>query len=210
MLNIIAHRGFWLDVSEQNTEAAFRKALEHGFGIETDLRDHNQNVVISHDMPTEDSMTFDKFLMLCVTNHDPILALNIKADGLQSALMKKEIKNEHFFFDMSVPDMLGYKKCDLIYFSRYSNIECSPSLYDECAGIWQDNFADEKLDETALLRFLQDGKKVVLVSPELHKKNEELYWMSLKDFLLSYPEFNSRVSLCTDFPLKARGYFNGY
>ncbi|MDR1148515.1 MAG: hypothetical protein LBK66_07780 [Spirochaetaceae bacterium] len=48
-MNIIGHRGFWITESEQNTEAAFRRALENGFGIETDFRDCGGNLVISHD-----------------------------------------------------------------------------------------------------------------------------------------------------------------
>jgi glycerophosphoryl diester phosphodiesterase len=210
MLNIIAHRGFWSDISEQNSELAFRKALENGFGIETDLRDFNQNIVISHDMPTQSCMTLDKFLALCAPTPELVLALNVKADGLQSCLLKSTIKNSHFFFDMSVPDMLGYKKNELNFFTRYSDIEQSPSLYNQCDGVWLDNFKDENLDVPALLKFLKEKKRVVLVSPELHKRCEKNYWATLKEILTNYPEYRAHIGMCTDFPLKAKGYFDGH
>jgi glycerophosphoryl diester phosphodiesterase len=54
MLKIISHRGFWITPSEQNTEVAFIRALECGFGIETDIRDVSGDLVISHDMSTQD------------------------------------------------------------------------------------------------------------------------------------------------------------
>jgi hypothetical protein len=40
----------------KKTLAAFERALQNGFGIETDFRDHNGKVVISHDPVTADSI----------------------------------------------------------------------------------------------------------------------------------------------------------
>ncbi|MBE8233542.1 MAG: hypothetical protein HAW67_07365, partial [Endozoicomonadaceae bacterium] len=168
MKDIIAHRGFWYEESEQNTAVAFQRALSNGFGIETDLRDRDQNVVISHDMPNPDCMLLNDFLKLCASTKNITLALNIKSDGLQRKLSSTNIANPHFYFDMSVPDMLGYKKKHLVYYTRYSDIEQVPSLYEGAEGIWLDNFKDDSLDVQALQKFLIDGKKVVLVSPELH------------------------------------------
>ena len=67
-MQFISHRGFWLKPEEQNTGIAFTRALKAGFGIETDLRDHQGNIVISHDMPREGVMTFDYFLQM-YTHH---------------------------------------------------------------------------------------------------------------------------------------------
>jgi glycerophosphoryl diester phosphodiesterase len=52
-MKIIAHRGMWFNKHEQNTLVAFERALENGFGIETDFRDFNGSLVISHDLPLE-------------------------------------------------------------------------------------------------------------------------------------------------------------
>lgn len=53
-LTIVAHRGAWsgcpelgVPAVEKNSEAAFRLAVEHHFGIETDFRDICGKVVVS-------------------------------------------------------------------------------------------------------------------------------------------------------------------
>jgi glycerophosphoryl diester phosphodiesterase len=208
MKNIIAHRGFWLEATEQNTEVAFRRALSNGFGIETDLRDRSQSVVISHDMASPESMTIEHFLKLCTIAPDVTLALNIKADGLQASMASLCIDNPHFYFDMSVPDMLGYLKSGVPLYTRYSNIESEPALLDKCEGVWLDNFDNGELDVAALQSYLELGKHVVLVSPELHKRDEKSYWKQLKTFLEENESYENKLGLCTDFPLEARSYFN--
>lgn len=209
MINIIAHSGFWIEPSEKNTEIAFERALSEGFGIETDLRDHDGKLVVSHDMPNSESLSFEVFLDICNKySFNLTLALNIKSDGLQDSLKNVKINNSHFYFDMSVPDMLGYISRNMMLYSRYSEIELSPPIYDKCDGIWLDNFADDKLDIEALERFLSDNKQVVLVSPELHKREHLHYWKNLKKFLNDNPNWSKDVGLCTDFPSKAREYFD--
>jgi glycerophosphoryl diester phosphodiesterase len=208
MKNIIAHRGFWLETSEQNTKVAFNRALSYGFGIETDLRDRNQSIVISHDMSTSESMKIEDFFALFHAAPNVTLALNVKADGLQNTLETFIPTNFHFYFDMSVPDMLGYLKRNMNVYTRYSDIEYQPALIDKCKGVWLDNFKDEKLDEVALKTFLKLGKNVVLVSPELHKRNYLEYWNQLKSFLNNNTTYKAKVGLCTDYPLDARSFFN--
>lgn len=208
MINIIAHRGVWTKSSEQNTINSFKTALINGFGIETDLRDHNGNIVISHDMPKGDCVSLDTFLELCQSQKNVTLALNIKADGLSGTLSKIKIPNSHFFFDMSVPDMLSFVKKGLVCYSRYSNIEQKPALYKFTKGIWLDNFEDDLLNLTILNEFLADDKYVVLVSPELHGRKKETYWMLVKKFLETNTSYNNKLGICTDFPMDAKRFFN--
>ena len=54
-MKILAHRGFWADEEEKNTLSAFGKAFDSGFGIETDIRDRNGELVISHNPPDTSS-----------------------------------------------------------------------------------------------------------------------------------------------------------
>ncbi|WP_413282521.1 hypothetical protein [Vibrio sp. MA40-2] len=209
-MEIIAHRGFWNDVSEQNSDVAFERALSNGFGIETDLRDYNQKIVISHDIANNSSMTLIRFLEICNKySNKLVLALNVKSDGLQEILRNTDIGNKHFYFDMSVPDMFGFLRKDMVFYSRYSDVELSPSLYDKADGIWLDNFSDAQLNIDALERFLEHDKSVVLVSPELHKRKEFEYWQTLKNILNEHPEWANKIALCTDFPSKARDFFHG-
>ena len=86
---ILAHRGYWLEPGEKNSLSAFRRAFEGGFGIETDIRDLDGELVVSHDPPMSRNapMPFPAFLDLYRSmKADGWLALNIKADGLAQAV----------------------------------------------------------------------------------------------------------------------------
>ena len=139
MVEIIAHRGYWDNHTKKNSIDAFVKSFENGFGVETDLRDLNGDIVISHDIPNPEMeiITFDNFLKLyCEFDTKETLALNIKSDGLACLKQKKKKLNEYrvsnyFVFDMSIPDMLSYKNISLNFFTRHSEIEKKPCLYEE-------------------------------------------------------------------------------
>lgn len=88
-MKIISHRGYWKNNSEKNTKISFERSFRLGFGTETDIRDFNGNLVISHDIPTNTSISIDDFFEIYNRHSNSILALNIKSDGLQSILKKK-------------------------------------------------------------------------------------------------------------------------
>ncbi len=112
VMQILAHRGWWTDPAEKNSEVAFRRAFAAGFGIETDVRDQNGELKISHDMPVgDDLMTLSRLLELWAEYPGAgTIALNIKADGLQAGVVAAFAAQPApvFCFDMAVPDALGY------------------------------------------------------------------------------------------------------
>lgn len=206
-MDIISHRGFWLDPSEKNSMLAFCRSFESGFGIETDIRDYKGKIVISHDLPTGKEIYFTDLLdkYLSYKNPNLTLALNIKADGLQSLLKKTLLEyeiNNYFIFDCSVPDLLGYTNLALNSYTRQSDIEVSPSLYDRCQGIWLDAFVSDWYKEDTIKTHLINGKKVCIVSPELHNRNPERLWNIAKNISPT-----RGFALCTDFPKRAFEFF---
>lgn len=209
-LNIIAHRGFWESNIEKNTKLAFERALENGFGIETDLRDYQGELVISHDVPTGGEQSFDSFAsQVSRLNASATIAINIKSDGLQQLLSTlHDTKLNYFVFDMSVPDMLNFKKKGFRFFTRYSEYEPTPSMFEQANGVWMDNFSTKELNTAKLKNFLEHGKDVALVSPELHGFDPDDYWQTLSDFFTDNSQYASKVILCTDYPQKAREFFN--
>ncbi len=208
-MRIIAHRGYWKEESEKNTEAAFRRAFSKGFGVETDLRDFGRKIAISHDSPTESSMSLESFLdlYLALSHKGATLALNVKADGLQdrvkAALADRDI-TDYFFFDMSVPDALQYKISGLRFFTRQSDLELHPALYNAAHGVWMDCFFDDWIKRTHIRHHLNAGKEVCICSPELHHRDPSSFWARLSGMSLSH---DSRLMFCTDEPQKAREYF---
>lgn len=208
-MELIAHRGYWLDPKEKNTEIAFVRALNQGFGIETDFRDLNGQLVISHDVPTHGVMLASQFAALykaCPVSAP--LALNVKADGLQnliSSLVQKADFHNYFVFDMAVPDMLAYIDHNIPTYTRQSEHENVPTLLSSCQGVWLDAFESTWYDLEVIYTILDQGKGVAIVSPELHGRPREELWQWLK---ANNVHEHGLVSLCTDFPLHAQEFFN--
>ena len=115
-------------------------------------------------------MLFDNFCAISKKSNYT-LALNIKSDGL--AIKVKEIINTNnikkwFVFDMSIPDMISYLKIGCPVFTRLSDIEPTPFLLNESEGVWLDAFQSDWYNEKTIIELLNIGKKVCIVSPELH------------------------------------------
>lgn len=199
---IIAHRGYWLKEEEKNTEIAFKRAFENGFGIETDLRDNQGKVVISHNMPCGNEMSFEELLKI-LDGRNLTLALNIKADGLADEikrLLEKYNHTNYFTFDMSIPEMVYQHKLGLNVFTGKSDVIKNPIMLDEAQGIWLDCFNSDWFRESDIIDILRLNKKVCIVSPDLHKRAHKNIWEIYKNL--------KEIMICTDYPMEAREVFN--
>lgn len=215
---ILAHRGAWTAHAERNTPAAFERALTSGFGIETDLRDHDGEVVISHDPPPagKPALKFREFLELYAGISAPgMLALNIKADGLHDRVQEELARfnvgpDRYFLFDMAPPDALGYLRRQMPCYTRESEIEPVPAFLDRAVGVWMDCFFEDWIDEAAILKHLKVGRAVALVSPELHGRTPENAWNRWREFGRRWnSDDGAKLLLCTDHANEAQRFFNG-
>lgn len=208
MMKIIAHRGMWLKPEEKNTIPAFERALQNGFGIETDFRDFNGELVISHDPAGLGSIKAQSFFDLC--SHYPSVgphAINIKSDGLQRLLnpyLAKWPIQDYFVFDMSVPDSLEYVKSKINTFTRVSEYEAYQDFDGKATGVWLDGFKSEWYRVEEIIYYLTLGKSVAIVSSELHGRDHQSLWAIIKSLYTK----DMPLMLCTDLPLKARKYFS--
>lgn len=209
MLKILAHRGMWKLDEEKNSATALQRALNSGFGFESDVRDYKEELVISHNVASVDSLKAEQvFGWLSKLGDKYTFAINIKADGLKDMLKdyfeKNHLKN-YFLFDMSVPQMIEYEEAGLRFFTRQSEVEKDPVMYDKANGVWVDGFWGESwITEELLKQHIDHGKEICLVSPELHGRNSYMnFWKELKSYDLDF----SKVYLCTDLPEEARGWF---
>ena len=213
MINIISHRGLWYSKGEQNTISAFKKSFHYGFGIETDIRDLDGELVISHDPPLtkpEKPISLQSLLSLYVRyDKPPTLALNIKSDGLhnelKTSLERFKITN-YFVFDMSIPDSLTFINSNISFYARQSEYESIPSLYNKAKGIWMDEFKEHWITEKVITDHIYSGKKVCIVSPELHNRSFEKEWIHYKEIAKEFS--GTSLYLCTDHPLQANEFFN--
>lgn len=209
--NILAHRGCWKIRSEMNTDFSLFSAVKEGFGIETDIRDALGSLVISHDPPNHLSVLKGESLFQeCERcNSSGRLALNIKSDGLQEyislALAKSGISTTQIFaFDMAIPDALGFARAGLPFYTRTSEFELDPCLLDLAQGVWIDDFSGSFHQVEAALRYSSVGKRVALVSPELHGRDHRRTWDAI---LAADLHRNPIFELCTDLPHQAFAVF---
>lgn len=205
-MKILAHRGFWKTESEKNTKVAIERAINNGFGFETDYRDYGGKILISHNPPKGDEMSAEEvFKMYQAAGSQEPLALNIKADGLQDMmadLLEKYSVNNYFFFDMSVCDTVIYTDKNLNIASRISEFETEMPFYKDSATVWIDYFNSDGPTIQKVIEALKDGKIACVVSPELHKRDYHQMWEQLKPM-----KGEEKLYLCTDYPDKAKEYF---
>lgn len=197
--------------SRGNTINDFKQSFAYGYGIETDIRDCCGKLVISHDMPSSNNISFENFLDIYKHNGKNLpLALNIKADGLcvalKGLLQQYKITN-YFVFDMSIPDTLSYIKHGMCVFTRQSEYEVTPVLYTESQGVWLDEFYRHWINEEIILSHLNNHKKVCIVSPDLHGRDFLQVWEDYKRIIKKHG-LQNRIMLCTDYTSEARIFFH--
>ena len=190
---ILAHRGDWNNQIAPNSGLSIRNALNSGFGVETDIRDLNGQIVISHDPCV--GIDYEKFLDF--VSEDSRIAINIKSDGLAERIQDytdQLRESKSFVFDCSFPELIRYKKAGIPHAIRISEYE--RELPWKPDYIWLDSFeSDWWLEETSVLKIMESTPTVV-VSPELHKRNHAKVWQRV----LQLRSTGLNLSVCTDFP----------
>ena len=99
-MDIISHRGFWNKDINKNSIKSFENSFKNNFGLETDVRDVNGVLKISHDMALDSNLDFETLLKLYSLKSNKYLALNIKSDGLHNEiniLLKTLLVDEEIF-----------------------------------------------------------------------------------------------------------------
>jgi len=207
-MKILSHRGYWKNSDEKNGEIAFRRSFSLGYGTETDIRDYCGELVISHDVAIGNEISCETLMELAAEvgqSEALTLALNIKSDGL--AVELKKLLDRHpsldgFVFDMSVPDMRSYFEVGIPVFTRMSEVEQQPVWLDQAAGVWLDGFTSEWYGPAVIEPLLEAGKRVCIVSPELHKRPHQALWDRIKPLVNE-----SLLMVCTDLPEEASHFF---
>lgn len=213
--SILAHRGLFHSKADRNSVSALNLALEKGFGIETDVRDLNGKLVISHDPPLESEDPPDLGWLLGrirSIGSTGKVALNIKADGLMPAISElvglSGIDSKRFFvFDMSLPDAITYLTCPIPMYARISEYETELPFLDNVSGVWVDNFTGGFPQVQRAFDLINGGIRATIVSPELHQRVHQPLW---QEILNSGIHHHHLFELCTDFPNEAANYFCDY
>lgn len=204
----LAHRGLWVDGDAPNSLAAFRAAFRRGWGAELDVRDLGGALVVSHDPPRDGAPSFESVVDAYLEAGAPgALAVNVKADGLEAMVagaLAGVDAGRWFAFDMSVPDSLRYLRAGLPSFTRHSDLEPDPASYEQAAGVWLDDFGGGWIAEATIAAHVGAGKRVAVVSPELHGRDHRAAWSEWRNWDVWG---SGHVLLCTDRPAEAEEVF---
>lgn len=194
-MHIYAHRGLWQGVqSLQNTAIAIEGAFELGFGVEIDLWKILDKIFITHDGESRDFGFSEFFNIWLKYPHLPV-ALNVKSDGIADQLGRKDytFEKSSFFFDMSFPELVKFKRENLPIALRISELEPVNAGINAQKIYWLDSFYSEWwIQEFAVVESIFD--KSVVVSPELHNRDYLTVWNFLK--------VQKPFGICTDFPIE--------
>jgi glycerophosphoryl diester phosphodiesterase len=181
-------------VDQQNTAEAFENAIRSGFGIETDVRDRQGSIVISHDPASSPFVELD----ILPKTSTPI-AFNIKADGLLKVgdvAVKEYLRNQgSFVFDGSIPEMLKYRERNLPHALRLSEYEREVAWLSQY--IWLDAFESDWWIKEETWKLLTEKHFVVVVSPELHGRSKSRVWEIVSAEMING---NPNLGICTDYP----------
>lgn len=207
-MQLLAHRGLWNRPEEKNSLQALVASFNLGIGVETDIRDCDGSLVISHDPPrSAELLPLNVFLQAYIASATrPTLALNIKADGLHSGLLAALQQfgvDNYFVFDMSIPDTLGYERLSMPFAARISEYEPTNIFTQTANWIWLDSFHGEWFKPQLIEYWLNQGKQIAIVSPELHRRAHLPLWQMLKTI-----HHNGQLYLCTDLVTEAKEFFN--
>lgn len=192
---IIAHRGFWNKVSDQNTSLAIENAFHEGFSVETDIRERDNQLVISHDIPSLNS----ELPTLHLTSENRF-AINLKSDGLLPLVQpftEHLIESHSFVFDGSIPEMVRYHTAGIPHALRLSEYE--KELPWRTSVVWVDAFEFDWWMDSPIILPLLKSTHLVFVSPELHGRDHRRAF----DWFVSLRLATGAIfSVCTDYPLE--------
>lgn len=205
----------------ENSLAATQRALELGFGIETDLRrDADRQFYISHDLqPRTSENDFYLFSELFHRFSDRVIAMNVKELGYEKDLVGLQASGamgrHSFYFDFELlePTTPGLTQKMMQALSDDGSIGMASRLSDrnesleQCLSIpanivWADEFDSLWLTREHIEAAHAANRQVYAISPEIHgfKKAEQLRrWQEFKDWGVD--------GLCTDNSLEAQAFF---
>ena len=201
---IFSHRGIGFGKKENSLEA-ISSAVSKGFSVELDLRLLNNKIVLSHD--TTDSTDQDEaggLGRIIKENPQTLFALHLKEDSEalfeRVAVLIRPFSNCIVFVTDFMQDRfieyvfskLGKQRLAL-YTSDYN---LDKHLIEKVSYLW----LDESLNDIYghLDHFYGTGKKLILCSPELFKKECSESLQFFKKTLSS--QSKNIFGICTDFP----------
>jgi hypothetical protein len=153
------------------------KAVPTSLGVEVDLRDHRDKIILSHD-PFQHGEDFQEFLK---EYQHGTLVLNIKSERIEDRILemlKRHNIKRYFFLDSSFPMIIqltnkGEKQIAVRY-SEFESLESALKLTGRVNWVWVDCFTILPLGQKAYIQLKKAGFKICLVSPDLVGRSQDI------------------------------------
>lgn len=150
------------------------KQIPSEYGIEIDIRDEKNDLILVHD-PFKTGEKLDDFFKYY---NKSFIILNIKSERIEYRvieLLKKYNITEYFFLDSSFPMIYQLNKIKenniAIRYSEYESIESVKRVKDMVKWVWIDCFTKLPLDKETYEIIKEMNLKICIVSPELQNHN---------------------------------------
>ncbi|KAB7892661.1 hypothetical protein [Poseidonibacter ostreae] len=160
------------------------KQIPKEYGVELDLRDYSDRLVLQHD-PFTDGEDFEEYLKYY--EHGTMI-LNIKSERIEHKvleLIQKYNIKKYFFLDSSFPmtyllSKSGEKNIAL-RFSEFEGTDTILNMKDKVDWIWVDCFSKLPINKENYKLLKENGFQFCLVSPELQGQKDKIE--EYKDYL---------------------------
>lgn len=157
------------------------------WGVEIDLRNHGDAILVTHDPFSTDAVRLEDWLD---GYQHRFLIANVKEEGLEPRLLEQLAERkivDFFILDESFPYIRKYAREGLSNFavrvSEYESPETalnlSRALFDEgrmVDWIWADSFSGRPLADDVQKNLRGAGYRICVVSPELHHVADPASW----------------------------------
>jgi hypothetical protein len=159
-----------------NTVSALEE-IPHEFGLEIDLRDRGERLILQHD-PFTDGEDAEPFF---ARYKHGTLILNVKSERIEfrilELLQKYSIEN-YFFLDSSFPMIYQLiqrgETRSAVRFSEYESIDTVMKLEGLVDWVWVDCFSFLPISKDVHSHLKNCGFKLCLVSPELQGRPDDV------------------------------------
>ncbi len=159
-----------------NTIAQLRD-LPRDYGVEVDLRDRGEKVIMQHD-PFADGEDFADYLDQY--RHGTMI-LNIKSERIEhrvAEMLAARGVSRYFFLDCSFPMIVALSRAGerniALRFSEFEGLDTILAMQGRVGWVWVDCFSRLPIGGETYAALTEAGFKLCLVSPDLVGRAEEI------------------------------------
>ncbi|OME64372.1 hypothetical protein BSK65_28770 [Paenibacillus odorifer] len=174
------------------------KNIPTQYGVEIDIRDLGERLVLHHD-PYVDGENLEDFLR---DYQHGTLILNVKSERIEHRvleLVRKYKIKDYFFLDSTFPMIYllsNQRETNIaLRFSEYEGLDTLLSMKGKVKWVWVDCFTKLPINKENYSKLKEWGYKLCLVSPELQGRDQDIeeYKQYLQDNDIKFDKICTKI-----------------